>query len=347
MDSTPRNTLRRGPNAHALQQAPELRQALVVGIDYYAKLRPLRGSVNDARAVAEALRMNGDGTPNFGIVAIKTASSADDPVTRGDLKDGVRRLFAASGEIALLYFAGHGHVEETGGYLCCSENDRGDDGLSLAEVLTLALASKAQNRIIILDSCHSGVAGNPAGHSTAELSEGVTILTASTENQYALEADGGGVFTALLLDALGGAAANLIGDVTPGSAYAHIDQSLGPWKQRPVFKTNVTTFVSLRRVPAPIALDDLKKIAALFPTRAFEFPLDPSFEPELRGRPDGALPPGATNTATFALLQQYNRLNLLKPVNAPHMWHAAIESRGCRLTALGEHYRQLVADGLI
>ena len=40
---------------------------------------------------------------------------------------------------------------------------------------------------------------------------------------------GAGVFTTLFVDALGGAAANLIGDVTPGSVYAHIDQSLGPW----------------------------------------------------------------------------------------------------------------------
>lgn len=347
MAPTPRNGLRRSAGAPSLHQAPESRQALVVGIDYYATLRPLHGSVSDARAVADALRLNGDGTPNFGSVTLKTASSPDQPVTRGELKDGVRQLFAAEGDIALLYFAGHGHVEETGGYLCCSENARGDDGLSLAEVLTLALASKAQNRIIILDSCHSGVAGNPAGHSTAELSEGVTILTASTADQYALENAGGGVFTALLLDALGGAAANLVGDVTPGSAYAHIDQSLGPWKQRPVFKTNVTKFVSLRRVPAPIALDDLKKLAVLFPERGFVCPLDPSFEPELRGRPDGAAPPDAANTAIFAILQQFNRLNLLKPVDAPHMWHAAIESKGCRLTALGEHYRQLVTDGLL
>jgi len=36
------------------------------------------------------------------------------------------------------------------------------------------------------------------------------------------------VFTGLLVDALSGGAANLVGDVTPGSVYAHIDQSLGP-----------------------------------------------------------------------------------------------------------------------
>jgi hypothetical protein len=74
----------------------------------------------------------------------------------------------------------------------------------------------------------------------------MTILTASSADQYASEENGRGVFTELLVDAMNGAAANLVGDVTPGSVYAHIDQSLGPWEQRPVFKTNVKSFVSLR-----------------------------------------------------------------------------------------------------
>ena len=78
-----------------------------------------------------------------------------------------------------------------------------------------------------------------------------------------------------------------------------------------------------------------------------KFHLDPSFEPELRGRPDGAPPPNPENTAVFAVLQRYNRLNLLVPVGAPHMWHAAIESKECELTALGEHYRRLVEKNRI
>jgi hypothetical protein len=72
------------------------------------------------------------------------------------------------------------------------------------------------------------------------------------------------------------------------------------------------------------------------------FHLDPSFEPEPLGKPAGAPPPDPENTAKFAVLQRYNRLNLLVPVDAPHMWHAAIESKDCKLTALGEHYRRLV-----
>lgn len=108
--------------------------------------------------------------------------------------------------------------------------------------MTLASNSHARNKIIILDSCHSGIAGDkPTTPGVTEIKEGMTVLTASTAEQYAVEVPGGGagVFSTLFVDALGGAAANLVGDVTPGSVYAHIDQSLGPWAQRPVFKTNV------------------------------------------------------------------------------------------------------------
>jgi hypothetical protein len=134
---------------------------------------------------------------------------------------------------------------------------------------------------------------------------------------------------------------NLVGDVTPGSVYAHIDQSLGPWDQRPLFKTNVKSFVSLRKVQPPIALEDLQRITEFFPTPGFEFALDPTFEPERSGAEVNVPPPDPDNTAKFAILQRYNRVNLVVPVNAPHMWHAAMESKSCKLTALGEHYRRL------
>jgi hypothetical protein len=322
-----------------------MRKALVIGINHYAHVAPLHGCVNDARAVARMLERHGDGTVNFD-VRLQTCTSGADAITRRDLKDLVDALFEDDSEIALLHFAGHGHVEATGGYLCGSDCRKGDDGLALGEV-TLANLSEARNKVIVLDSCHSGVAGTPAGQQTAELSEGMTILTASTEDQYATEANGSGVFTALLVDALGGAASNLVGDITPGSVYAHIDQPLGPWEQRPVFKTNIKRFVSLRRVPPPISLVELRRLTEFFPAPGSTFPLDPTFEPEMTGRPVGAPAPNPANTAKFALLQKYNRLNLLVSVDAPHMWHAAMHSKSCGLTALGEHYRRLVARNRI
>jgi len=283
------------------------------------------------------LERNDGGSVNFDCKLI-TASSEHDCIKRADLKDDIENLFETEAEIALFYFAGHGHIEDTGGYLLASNSRRGDEGVSLAEILILANKSPATNKIIILDSCHSGIAGSsPVGEQLATLSDGLTVLTASTKDQYASEEDDSGVFTNLFVDALSGSAANLTGDITPGSIYAHIDQSLGGWEQRPVFKTNVKQFVSLRKVAPAIPLEDLQRIIDFFPVPGFEYKLDPTYEPEMKGRDKGMPEPIIENTRIFALLQKYNRLNLLVPIGVTHMWNASMESRTCKLTALGEH----------
>lgn len=330
-----------------------MRKALIVGIDEYQVLNNLSGCVNDAASVRAVLERHADGTVNFASPQVLTSADSARPVSKRGVKDAVRELFADDADIALFYFAGHGYIEDTGGFLCASDSETGDDGLSLTEVMTLANDSGAKNKVIILDSCHSGAAGSaPSSPKLAQISDGMTILTASTAGQYAEEVPGGGagVFTQLLVDALSGAAANLIGDITPGSVYAHIDQSLGPWAQRPVFKTNVKTFVSLRRVTPPIAIAELQALTTHFPSPGFQLRLDPTFEPE-RSPGDGENlnlpPPDPANTAIFRVLQNYVKVNLVRPVDAPHMWHAAMGGTSCELTVLGQHYWNLVEKGLI
>lgn len=316
------------------------RKALVIGIDYYEAGNSLPGCVNDAHRVNAVLESHSDGSPNFD-VRLMTAVSEHDPIPFRALKDSVEALFASEDDIALLYFSGHGHVDATGGYICGSDSVRGDEGLALGTIMALAGASRARNRIIILDSCFSGAAGEAAlKPSVSEVTNGTTILTASRANEVAMAGGSGSVFTDLLVDALSGAAANLVGQITPGSVYAHIDQSLGSWAQRPVFKTNVSGFVSLRTVRAPIDVEILRALPTLFPEHGFQLQLDPSFEPEL---PSQGPNPNAdpTNTKIFAQLQKLNRVNLLIPNSQLHMYYAAVHSDTVRLTALGEHYRQL------
>jgi hypothetical protein len=325
----------------------QMRKALIVGINYYEYGSPLFGCVDDAHSMKAILERHGDGSVNFD-VQIFTGTGSTDRVLRSQLKDYIEELFKDDSEIALLYFAGHGHIETTGVYILASDSKRGDDGVSLADVLIFANNSKAKNKIIVLDSCHSGIAGTPPSvDQNAVLAEGITILTASTKDQYATEKDGRGVFTTLLVDALSGVAANIIGDISPGGIYSYIDQSLGAWEQRPVFKTNVKNFVSLRKVQPNIQLDDLRRITEFFPHPGDRYQLDPSYEPEKKGRSKGMPSPNPENTRKFAVLQKYNRLNLLVPVDVPHMWHAAMESKSCKLTVLGEHYRRLVERGRI
>jgi len=323
-----------------------LRKALVVGIDYYATLPQLSGCVNDAHEVKGVLERHSDGSVNFG-VKMMVGTGIQSAISRIQLKDSIVELFSGSGEIAVLYFAGHGYFESTGGYILASDARRGDDGISLAEIANLAASAAIRNRVVILDSCFSGgLADRPQG-SSAELSEGMTVLTASTAEQPAVEFGGGGVFTRLLVDALRGSAANLLGSITPGSVYAHIDQSLGPWDQRPVFKTNVKEFVSLRNAKPSVEPSVLRRIVEFFPNPGTEFPLDPSFEPRDEGRTPEMPRASERNTVRFSVLQKYNRAGLVVPVGADHMWNAAMESKACKLTVLGEHYRRLVATNRI
>ncbi|HDR6299961.1 TPA: caspase family protein [Bacillus cereus] len=316
-----------------------MRKALVVGINNYHEISPLYGCVMDAYSVSAMLERHSDGTINFG-VNLLTAVGTNEQITRTDLKRNVIELFNDDSDVALFYFAGHGYIESTGGFLVTSECTSGDDGFSLNELLNIANKSKSRNKIIIIDSCHSGITGDNISDGNALLSEGLTILTASSAQQYASEKDGCGVFTSLLVDALNGGAANLLGEITPGSLYAHIDQSLGPWEQRPIFKTNVRNFISIRKTNPPISLTKLRLLPELFENVGSEFALNPSFEPESKN-------PNPENVEKFKTLQAYNRVNLVLPVGEDHMYHAAINSKSCKLTPLGIHYWNLVKNGRI
>lgn len=330
-----------------------MRKALIVGIDHYDNITNLSGCVNDAYAVKGMLERDADGSVNFQKPRLMVGTGPGRGITRRELREAARELFADKSDVALFYFAGHGYIDETGGFLCTSDNADGEEGFPLSELMTFANNSQATNKVIILDSCHSGaVGGAHINNAFSEIKEGTTILSASNKDQYALEVEGGGagVFTTLLVDALNGSAANLVGEVSPGSIYAHIDQSLGPWGQRPVFKTNVQKFISLRKADAPIPLQDLLALTTHFPSPGYQLQLDPAYEPERppEQKTGSEIPaPDPAKTAVFAMLQRYVRVNLLRPVDAPHMWHAAMESKSCELTVLGEHYRRLVAAELI
>ena len=151
------------------------------------------------------------------------------------------------------------------------------------EILSYANQSKAREKIIILDCCHSGAFGSSHTDGKSEISEGMVVLTAALPSQQAIEEKGHGIFTSLLAEALNGAASDLLGQVTPGAIYHYVDQALGSWEQRPIFKTNVTSWTPLRIVPPgpgspAIPRETLRKIADYFPTTEEEYKLAPEYE---------------------------------------------------------------------
>lgn len=312
-----------------------MKKALIVGIDDYPSI-PLNGCVNDANAIANTLGSNGDGSPNFGV---KLITSPSIEVTRPVLREAIEELFSGEPDMALFYFSGHGYIKSTGGYLVTKDASRYDEGVLMDEILNLANQSKAKNKIIILDCCHSGALGSPniTGNNLAQLSEGLSVLTASRDSESALEINGAGVFTSLVVDALKGGAADLRGNITPGSLYAYVDEALGAWDQRPIFKTNVSSFTSLRNTPPKVPFEIMRKITTYFQTPESEHNLDPSYE-------DTEAAAIEENVKIFKDLQKFQGVGLVVPVDEEFMYYAALNSKSCRLTAIGYQYWRLVNE---
>lgn len=313
-----------------------MKKALCVGINNYKNYDSLDCCVADAKSVAEVLKTNEDESQNFDVRCL-TAENNSEEITKELLEYQIEQLFKGDVDVALFYFAGHGTISGGEGFLLTSEVETESDGFSFNKLHQLASVSQAKNIVIILDCCYSGIAGNPdIACGSTSLREGMTILTACSRMEEAEENDTHGVFTALLLEALKGGAMNLTGVVTPGSVYSYVDLALGPWDQRPMFKSNVKNFIPLRKNTPPISMSDLHKITELFVYPEAEFKLDPTYEP----KEEDVYNP--ENGAKFKILQRYNHVNLVVPVDVEHMYYAAIENKSCKLTALGKYYWKLV-----
>lgn len=321
------------------------RKALVVGINDYLTC-PLSGCLNDSEAMKDALANHANGNPNFSVW------KKDDVKTKAELRGYIEECFSGDADVALFYYSGHGHIDSVGGYLVTPDFQMNDWGVSLQDVLTIANKSSCKERIIILDSCFSGAMGNisTVGQNTAVINEGVTILTASRNSETSLETNGHGLFTSLLLEALNGGAADVTGNVTVGGIYAFIDKALGPWSQRPVFKTNVTRFTSLREVTPQVDVSIIRRLTQYFDTEDYQYGLDPSYEPtNSNSVHHEIIEPYAdsTNTKIFSDLQKLEGIGLVVPVDEEHMYFAAMNSKACKLTAIGKQYWRLVKENRI
>ncbi len=315
-----------------------MRKALLVGIDHYPNA-PLQGCVNDANAICEMLFRHHDGAPNFGC---KKLLSTEQEINRATLRKHLQELFAHKNELVLFYFAGHGVVNKFGGYLVTQDAEKNDEGVAMLDLLSLANQSEVGEVVIILDCCHSGEMGviKALQNEQAHLREGVSVLTASQINEAAAEQDGSGLFTTLICEGLEGGAADIVGNVTVAGLYAFVDQALGAWEQRPLFKSHVRRLLPLRKCPPVVGLEILRMLPCYFEFAEADHFLDPSYEPEAKEYDQ-------EHGKIFAHLQKLRATGLVVPFGAEHMYYAAMQSKSCRLTSLGRYYWKLAKDGKI
>lgn len=313
-----------------------MRRALLVGIDHYANPKKnLKGCVNDALRMKEVFETHENGDRNFDC---KMLLSNEKHVTRGTLKKQIKMLFNhRSNDTVLLYFSGHGATTDAGTYLVTHDAQPNDEGVSLMEVVALANNSKAKEVVIILDCCHAGGNNIDLSERKVILREGVSILAAATEDQYSWEKGGYGVFTGIIYNAMLGGAADVRGKINLSSLYYYADTLLNAWKQRPVFKSHVSQMISLRDCEPKISDETLRKLPIYFKEKTKGKELSVNHLESLGGKNEKML-------KMMTDFRQYHANGLLIPIGVVSLDVAAAQNKECRLTPLGEYYKNLVLE---
>lgn len=312
------------------------RAALVVGIDDHdLQHKRLQGCVADAERVGALLAKHEDGSPSF-----KTRYLVNPQrIERWMLLSEIDRLFRRRVHEAVLYFAGHGDTDARGGYLVAQDSKCSNSVVRSAEILAMANASRIPDIVILLDCCGASSMGlADPGDARAMLRDGITIITAAQDHEVAQHKGRGGLFTDVLCAALEGGAADVRGEVNVASAFAYINESLGPHQQRPELKTHVADLITLRRCTPRISDATLRRLPEWFSVESSEYPLSPAHEPTEEPR-------NSELEEIFGKLQRCRHAGLVVPVRHEHMYDEAMKSGACRLTPLGRHYRRLAARG--
>ena len=249
------------------------RRALLVGINAYDSMRDLSWCVEDALAMRQVLAFHEDHSPNFACRTLLGLKSRDElseldqeRVTFNALRVALEELFDFEGMV-LFYFSGHGHPTEHGVYLVTQDGSNALPGILLNDILAMVNDSRAQEVVLIIDSCFSGSLGEPDQIREATdhyLRPGVTLLAASMSGQNARELNGHGLFTRLVIGALKGGASDVRGQISAASIYAYVEQALGPWDQRPIYKSNASQLSTIRNYTPDVRDEELRRLPQFF-----------------------------------------------------------------------------------
>lgn len=326
------------------------KRALIVGINTY-ETSTLSGCVADAEAMGKLLEQNADGRLNYDCRVLLDKTEDGTPITRAALRKECTDLFKDYKGDVVFYFSGHGALTPFGGHFCAYDSRKDDWGIPMQEVVEMANDSKARHILMILDCCHSGDIADPSifnsgrsGDPLAVIRENMTVIAASLAPQAALEAGGHGLFTAAILDALEGGAADHMGWVTAPSIYAYIERRFGAFDQRPVYKSYATGVAVVRECAPLIDRLKLKRLVELFKSQDYKYRLDPEYEPEdEHGKVHQ--PVNKQKVAIAQLFKEYRDAGLLKPSRrGEQLFWTARRKHTVELTARGREYWWLVKN---
>ncbi|MDZ8136122.1 MAG: pentapeptide repeat-containing protein [Nostoc sp. DedQUE04] len=260
------------------------RDALVVGINTYDRLKCLNAPATDAEAIAQILQQYGE----FRVTRLPAVKDKENETIRigkqtkvslTQLERAIVQLFKPDGkppDTALLYFSGHGLRKNLGiqeGFLATSEvnPDASNWGLSLQWLRRLLQESEVRQQIVILDCCYSGEVLNFAEADPGDRGKGRDrcFIAASRNFEVAFEDINSqhSVLTAALLKGLEPKQDRWVSNYTLVDL---LNQEHHPFPQRPIF-ANSGEAINLTRKWNSSPVNSTVQISAICPYKGLSY----------------------------------------------------------------------------
>lgn len=173
---------------------PGKQWALLIGVEKYERVTPLRFTVEDVKRIGSTLKQVGGYAPEC---ILEITDNAEVKPTKAAIMDKLPQWLKKVGknDSLVVYFSGHGFLEKDKGYLAPIDINAADlvgTGIPTGWIRQQLAACPAHIKVLILDSCHAGaekgeekdpgVSAGVLGDSFKDL-EGVATLASSTAAQ--------------------------------------------------------------------------------------------------------------------------------------------------------------------
>jgi hypothetical protein len=186
---------------YKLDKNPQL-YAVVVGINHFKNNKDLKYAVPDASTFGTALyKHTNDIFSNVKLMYLREKKET----TKFAIVKALKQLQNISpNDYFIFYVSSHGGIIDGVFYLACS-----DGAISHYELLELFKRIPTANKLLLFDTCQSGMINSEVSKKLFEYSQrkmNITSISAAQSHQAALEgyADGHGIFTYVLMDGLEG-----------------------------------------------------------------------------------------------------------------------------------------------
>ncbi len=261
------------------------RDALVVGINTYDRLKSLNAPAADGEAIAQILQQYGE----FRVTRLPAVKDKENEririgkqtkVSLTQLERAIVQLFKPDGkppDTALLYFSGHGLRKNLGiqeGFLATSEvnPDASNWGLSLQWLRRLLQESEVRQQIVILDCCYSGEVLNFAEADPGDRGKGRDrcFIAASRDFEVAFEEINSqhSVLTAALLQGLEPKQDRWVSNYTLVDL---LNQEHHPFPQRPIFANSGEAINLTRKWNNSSRVNSTVQISAICPYKGLSY----------------------------------------------------------------------------